>query len=435
MFVLIICIIILFVLSIIFKIKPYITLLTAGLLSGLFLKISFLNSLSFLFEGFKNIIIGIGPIILAGTILGKFLQETGSTKRMVSSLIAWFGLNRIPLTLNLLGFIISIPVFCDAAFILISSIIKEISEVSGKKIIILAVCLATGLYSAHVFVPPTPGPLAAAAILNVDIGLLLIVGLFTGLFISLVGYLWIRLLFKKDFKINYKNEEIKSYNFEKSFFIFLPIIIPIILISFSTILKYPLFDFIGKNLFNVINFIGKPEIALIIGVLISIFFVDKSSSKAVPKWILDSLKKSFDILLITGAGGAFGFVIRSSGIIDSLSLNNINGIISIITVFIISASIKTVQGSSTVALITTCALVAPLIQSLGITSEIERVILLISIGSGAMTISHVNDSYFWVVSKYSDIKMNEALKFFSSATLIQGVFGLLISISLYIWLT
>ena len=218
MFVLIICIIILFVLSIIFKIKPYITLLTAGLLSGLFLKISFLNSLSFLFEGFKNIIIGIGPIILAGTILGKFLQETGSTKRMVSSLIAWFGLNRIPLTLNLLGFIISIPVFCDAAFILISSVIKEISEVSGKKIIILAVCLATGLYSAHVFVPPTPGPLAAAAILNVDIGLLLIVGLFTGLFISLVGYLWIRLLFKKDFKINYKNEEIKSYNFEKSFF-------------------------------------------------------------------------------------------------------------------------------------------------------------------------------------------------------------------------
>ena len=139
--------------------------------------------------------------------------------------------------------------------------------------------------------------------------------------------------------------------------------------------------------------------------------------------------------LITGAGGAFGFIIRSSGIIDSLSLNNINGIISIITVFIISALIKTIQGSSTVALITTCALVAPLIQSIGITSEIEKVILLISIGSGAMTISHVNDSYFWVVSKYSDIKMNEALKFFSSATLIQGVFGLLISISLYIFLT
>ena len=408
--------------------------MSAGLISGLILKISFLNSIIILFEGFKSIIISVGPIIIVGTILGKFLQETGSAKKMVSSFISFFGFNKIPLTLNIIGFIISIPVFCDAAFILMSSIIKEVSNVSGKKIIILAVCLATGLYSAHVFVPPTPGPLAAAAILEVDIGLLLIIGLFTGLIVSFFGYLWTRLLFKKDFKINYTSQEIKSYDFEKSLVVFLPIIIPIILISLSTIIKYPSLNFTSNNFLTVVSFIGKPEIALIIGVIISVIFIDKSKTQEVPKWINDSLKKSLDILLITGAGGAFGFIIRSSELVDHLSLSNLNGIISLVSVYLISAIIKTIQGSSTVALITTCALVAPLIHSLGITSEVEKVILLISIGSGAMTMSHVNDSYFWVVSKYSNINMNETLKYFTSATLIQGILGLLVSITLYVFL-
>ncbi|MBT3685126.1 MAG: GntP family permease [Cryomorphaceae bacterium] len=417
-----------------FKIKPHIALLSAGLISGLILKISFLNSIIILFEGFKSIIISVGPIIIVGTILGKFLQETGSAKKMVGSFISFFGFNKIPLTLNIIGFIISIPVFCDAAFILMSSIIKEVSNVSGKKIIILAVCLATGLYSAHVFVPPTPGPLAAAAILEVDIGLLLIIGLFTGLIVSFFGYLWTRLLFKKDFKINYTSQEIKSYDFEKSLVVFLPIIIPIILISLSTIIKYPSLNFTSNNFLTVVSFIGKPEIALIIGVIISVIFIDKSKTQEVPKWIIDSLKKSLDILLITGAGGAFGFIIRSSELVDHLSLSNLNGIISLVSVYLISAIIKTIQGSSTVALITTCALVAPLIHSLGITSEVEKVILLISIGSGAMTMSHVNDSYFWVVSKYSNINMNETLKYFTSATLIQGILGLLVSITLYVFL-
>lgn len=408
--------------------------MSAGLISGLILKISFLNSIIILFEGFKSIIISVGPIIIVGTILGKFLQETGSAKKMVGSFISFFGFNKIPLTLNIIGFIISIPVFCDAAFILMSSIIKEVSNVSGKKIIILAVCLATGLYSAHVFVPPTPGPLAAAAILEVDIGLLLIIGLFTGLIVSFFGYLWTRLLFKKDFKINYTSQEIKSYDFEKSLVVFLPIIIPIILISLSTIIKYPSLNFTSNNFLTVVSFIGKPEIALIIGVIISVIFIDKSKTQEVPKWIIDSLKKSLDILLITGAGGAFGFIIRSSELVDHLSLSNLNGIISLVSVYLISAIIKTIQGSSTVALITTCALVAPLIHSLGITSEVEKVILLISIGSGAMTMSHVNDSYFWVVSKYSNINMNETLKYFTSATLIQGILGLLVSITLYVFL-
>ena len=147
------------------------------------------------------------------------------------------------------------------------------------------------------------------------------------------------------------------------------------------------------------------------------------------------MKKSLDIILITGAGGAFGYVIRSSQIIDSISLDDINGVISIITVFLIAALIKTIQGSSTVALITTCALISPIIESSFIVSEIQKVILVISIGSGAMMISHVNDSYFWVISKYSNISMSDTIKFFTTATIIQGITGLIISITLFIFLT
>ena len=426
---------IIFFLSVRFKIKPYLTLFTAGLISGLILEISFLDSILLIFEGFKSIISAIGPIIIVGTILGIFLQKGELTKKMVGSFISFFGFNKIPITLNIFGFLISIPVFCDAAFILMSSIIKELADVTGKKIIILAICLATGLYSAHVFVPPTPGPIAAAAILKADIGLLLIVGLLCGILVSLVGYFWIRFFFHQDFKISVKDLDVKIYNYKKSLIIFFPIIIPIILISLSTIIKYPLINESESLILSSIIFLGKPEIALLVGVIISSFFIKKTNISETPKWILDSLKKSFDILLITGAGGAFGFIIRSSGLIDSIDLNNANGLISVITVFLIAATIKTIQGSSTVALITTCALVAPLIESIETVSEIEKVIFIISIGSGAMTISHVNDSYFWVVSKYSNLRMNETIKFFSTATLVQGLFGLIISITLYIFLT
>ena len=417
------------------KIKPYLVLLIISVLSGLILKIDFSETLKLILEGFKNIIFSIGPIIIIGTILGKFLQETGATNKMVTTFIKIFGLSKIPLTFNILGFIISIPVFCDAAFILMSSIVKEISRVSGRKIIILTVCLATGLYSAHVFVPPTPGPLAASALIGADVGLLLLIGLIIGIAVSLSGYIWMRVLLKKDFKLS--NDYITSYklNNEKHISSFLPIIIPIVLISVSTLLKYPSFNITENELTNFISFIGKPEIALLIGLIISIAFIKKDDSKNILKWIANSLKNSFDILLITGAGGALGFIIRSSGVIESLGIVNFNGIYGLLSVFLIAASIKTVQGSSTVSIITTCALAAPLIDQFGIISEIEKVLLITSIGSGAMTVSHINDSYFWVVTKYSNLEIKEVIRFFTTATLLQGLIGLLFSIVSFLILT
>ena len=417
-----------------FKIKPFLTLLIASFLSGIFLKIDILETLYLIYKGFFSIVLIIGPIIIIGTVLGKFLNETGTSKKMVNSFISYFGIDNIPLSLNLIGLIISIPVFCDAAFILMSSIVKDLSRITKKNIILLSVCLATGLYSAHVFIPPTPGPIAASAIINADIGLLILIGLVVGIIVSISGYVWMKFLFKKEFKI--KPGEIKSHDFnsDRSIVSFLPVIVPILLISTYTIIKYPKLDINQLPFLKIFEIIGKPEIALLIGFIMTLIFLKKDEIQSTPQWIIKSLKNSFGILLITGAGGALGYIIRESGIIDNLNLNIATGLASIFSVFILATIIKTIQGSSTVAIVTTCAITAPILQSIGMTSELEKVILIISIGSGAMTISHVNDSYFWVVTKYSNIEMNDVLKYFSSATLIQGLTGLVLSIFIFIFL-
>ena len=417
-----------------FKIKPFLTLLIASFLFGIFLKIDILETLYLISKGFYSIVLIIGPIIIIGTVLGKFLNETGTSKKMVNTFISYFGIDNIPLSLNLIGLIISIPVFCDAAFILMSSIVKDLSKITKKNIILVSVCLATGLYSAHVFIPPTPGPIAASAIINADIGLLFLIGIVVGIIVSISGYVWMKFLFKKEFKIN--PGEIKSHDFtsDRSIVSFLPVIVPILLISTSTIIKYPKLDINKLPFLKIFEIIGKPEIALLIGFIMTLIFLKKDEIQSMPQWIIKSLKNSFGILLITGAGGALGYIIRESGIIDNLNLNIATGLASIFSVFILATIIKTIQGSSTVAIVTTCAITAPILQSIGMTSELEKVILIISIGSGAMTISHVNDSYFWVVTKYSNIEMNDVLKYFSSATLIQGLTGLVLSIFIFIFL-
>ena len=418
-----------------FKINPFYSLIISAFIAGIGFGFDITKSIKLIVEGFTNILIGIGPLILAGSILGVFLEKTGSTKKMVNVFVEMLGAKNSPFSLNMIGFIISIPVFCDAAFILLSSVIKEVSKKTGYKLIILSICLATGLFSAHVFVPPTPGPIAAAEIIDAPIGLLLIVGLFTGLIISIVGYLWTKVSLKKYYNIPIIKSEKKEINDSKNkFLIFTPIIVPIILITIYSFIESPYYTVKNNFWIDIIKISGKPEIAILIGSFLSLFYIQKKQVNQIYNWISTAVKNSFNIILITGAGGAFGFILRSSNFIELFNTNQINGIEGIVIAFIMAAVIKTVQGSSTVSIITTAAFIAPILPSLGITSDIGKVITIIAIGSGSMTVSHVNDSYFWVVSKYSSLQLKHALRYFTIATLIQGLVGLSLSIILYIFL-
>ena len=433
LFIALICIIVFSTLK--FKINPFYSLTISAFIAGIGFGFDITKSINLILEGFTNILIGIGPLILAGSILGVFLEKTGGTKRMVNVFIEMLGAKNSPISLNMIGFIISIPVFCDAAFILLSSVIKEVSRKTGYKLIILSICLATGLFSAHVFVPPTPGPIAAAEIIGAPIGLLLVVGLFTGIIVAMGGYLWTKISLKKYYNIPTIESEEENITVSKNKFLtFTPILVPIVLITIYSFVESPYYTLENNFITELIITLGKPEIAILIGAFLSLFYIQKKQVNQLYNWIGIAVKNSFNIILITGAGGAFGFILRSSNFIELFNTNQINGIEGILIAFIMSAIIKTVQGSSTVSIITTAAFISPLLISFGITSDIGKVLIIIAIGSGAMTVSHINDSYFWVVSKYSDLQLKNALRYFTIATLIQGLIGLSLSIILYILL-
>ncbi|MCK4345815.1 MAG: GntP family permease, partial [Bacteroidales bacterium] len=320
------------------------------------------------------------------------------------------------------GFIISIPVFCDSGFVILSALNKALSKKSGMSLVVLAISLAAGLYATHVFIPPTPGPLAAAAALDADIGLVILLGLIVAVPASLAGYFWARYIGKKihisvdeKFKMNDEVKDLPGIRASIA-----PIFVPIILIALKSIADYPTHPFGEGILQQVLNFVGNPIIALFAGVLLA-FNLMKGSKSLRFDWVSSGLKDAGVIILITGAGGAFGNVLRASGIGDIIGSSLSNLQVGIILPFIVAAILKSAQGSSTVSIITTAAMIAPLLEPLGLESSMGKALTVLAVGAGAMTVSHLNDSYFWVVSQFSDMNVQTALKSHTVATLFQGL--------------
>ncbi|WP_350292094.1 GntP family permease [uncultured Croceitalea sp.] len=413
-----------------YKMHPVLSLTIAAILSGFLLGLKPDAIMKTISEGFGKTLSGIGLVIAFGTIIGIFLEKTGSTKVLANTILKWVGLKRSPLALNLAGFIISIPVFCDSGFIILSSLNKAMSKKTGIPILVFAIALGTGLYAAHVFVPPTPGPLAAAAILDADLGTVLLLGLVVAIPVSLSGYLWARYV-GKSLKTKGTSEANKALEQEKEevynvkpLQAFLPLLIPVILIALKSIADYPTKPFGETVFFKGISFLGNPIVALFIGVLLSFPLAKSSSLKVRNEWIVSALKQAGLIILITGAGGAFGAILRTIDINEILNLQSTSGFGGLLICFLIATVLKTAQGSSTVAIITTAAIIAPLLETFGLHSITDKALAVLAVGAGAMTVSHINDSYFWVVSQFSNMEVKTALKGHSVATLFQGLTGI-----------
>ena len=407
-----------------YKVHPFLTLLIAslgmGVLSGL--DVNFV--VKTVSEGFGNTLKSIGIIIACGSIIGTFLEKTGAAKSIANKVLQVVGNKNSALAMNLTGSIVSIPVFCDSGFVILSTLNNAINKKTGISLSVLGTSLAAGLYATHVFVPPTPGPLAAASIIGADVGLVLIFGLLIAIPVSIVGWLWASYYCSR-FSINQKidnndlNIETKSHtNLTMSV---LPIIIPIVLITLKSIINHPTIEL--ENLFinNVISFCGHPIIAILFGVFIAIFSATNFSLEQHFDWVSSALKSAGVIILITGAGGAFGNILRATSIGDTISQSLLNFEVGLLLPFIIAAFLKTAQGSSTVSIITTSAMVLPLLDSLGLSSEMGKVLTVLSIGAGAMTVSHLNDSYFWIVSQFSNMNTKTALHCHTASTLLQGL--------------
>ena len=411
-----------------FNFHPFLSLLLAAIVMGFVGGLNESEVVNTLTEGFGKTLGSIGIIIAFGTIIGAYLEKSGGAKTLAKSVLKVIGKKRSALAMNITGFIVSIPVYCDSGFIILSPINKAISKNSKIPLVVLGVSLAAGLYATHVFVPPTPGPLAAAAALEADLGLVILLGLFVAIPVSLVGLYWAKYIGKK-LKTNNNSIEVKDVKFEKlpkTSLTFSPIIIPIFLIALKSISNYPTLPFGEGTILSILNFIGNPIVALFVGVFLAFKLKDKKTKETHLNWVTSGLKEAGIIILITGAGGAFGAILRATGIGDIIGNSFSDFHIGLLLPFIIAAVLKSAQGSSTVSIITTAAIIAPTLASFGLDSSLGRALAVLSIGAGAMTVSHLNDSFFWVVAQFTGMDTATALKSQTASTFLQGLTGITI---------
>ena len=370
-------------------------------------------------EGFGKTSASIGLLILFGSIIGVVLEHTRATERIAQSLMVYLQRLPLPYVLGSIGFIVSIPVFCDSAFVILSSLNKELSRRSKVSLLALTIALSTGLFAAHTLVPPTPGPLAAAANLELEnLGLLLVVGAPIAFVLVLVGATYAHWVSKRvDLSLTLEAyEEIAATEEEATPLPSLvnslaPILLPIVLLTLSAFSSAITID---------------PTLALGAGMLVSFSLLHTPGVISFSESISKGIQIAAPILIITAMGGTLGLIISKLALQEHMSAWFEGNQWGLVIVFLIAAFLKTAQGSSTVAIITASAMVFPLLSAMGLDSEMGKVWVIISVGTGAMTVSHANDSYFWIVSQFGNLSVAQAYKYHTFATLLQGVTGLIL---------
>ncbi|MDR2527964.1 MAG: GntP family permease [Synergistaceae bacterium] len=421
-----------------FKIHPFAALFTVALLMGLAAGLPMAQTVNKIAEGFGNTCRGIGIVILFGTIIGAMLEQSGAALTMADSVLRVVGPKRPALAISIIGWIVSIPVFCDSGFVILSSLSKSLAKRSGVKMATMAIALSTGLYATHTLVPPTPGPIAAAENLKANLASVILWGIVVSIPAALAGYFYAVTVGSK-----LKVEDVEGPTFEElkakylklpsPMMAFAPIVVPLILIGLSSVLKFPTVakaleetgqESVLYGFSKLLIFLGHPMIALFVGAIFCLFLAPKITEEVTSGWIGRGVKDGATIIMITAAGGSLGAIIEATGVGRYIGETLAQYKFGIFLPFIISAALKTAQGSSTVALVTTSTIVHPLLGSLGLASPMGAVLATLAIGCGSMVVSHANDSYFWVVSQFSNMKLNTAYKAQTIATLVEGVVGI-----------
>ena len=425
------------------KLHPFLALILSSFFVGIASGMPLLDVVTNINTGFGSLMTSIGIVIVAGTMIGVILERSGAAYRMAEVVLRIVGPKRPQLAMSIIGYIVSIPVFCDSGFIILSSLQKSLAKRAKVTVASMGVALATGLYATHVLVPPTPGPIAAAGNIGATdyLGTVILVGLLVAIPATFVGYLWavkvaskIEVPLDKEEALDYK-EVIKSFGeMPSTFKSFFPIVLPIVLIGIGSIAA--LVGDPESTVNMTLRFIGSPVVALLLGVFAAFPLLPKLNEETLTGWIGDSLKDAAPILLITAAGGSFGTVIKETGVGDMLQEMDLGslaqGSLFLLVPFLISAALKTAQGSSTTALVITSTLVAPMLVTAGIEGAFPLALVVMAIGAGAMTVSHVNDSFFWVVTQYSGMEVTQAYKAQTMATLLQGVTTIAVTMILWV---
>ncbi|NLY92333.1 MAG: GntP family permease [Firmicutes bacterium] len=420
------------------KIHPFISIMAVSLLFALVAGIPITEIPGVIGTGFSNTFKSIGIVIIFGALIGALLEKSGAALKMADTVVRWVGKNNPELAMLIMGWIVSIPVFCDSGFVILNPIRKALVKRTMKSSVACTVALSLGLYIAHCFIPPTPGPIAAANTLYQGLGqetnllLVILMGVLASILPLLASYIFAKAIGKKvrandeadlDGEVTQTYEElVASYGkLPNALASFAPIVVPILLMAFSSALAMA---GIPSAIFT---FLGTPIIAVGVGVVLALFPLASQKKMGDFRELTNqTLEVTGPILFITAAGGVLGNVIASTSMVNFIKENV--GTISVLGLmfpFLLSAILKTAQGSSTVALVTTAGIVAPMLSTIGLGTPALTALTVIAIGAGAMTVSHANDSYFWVVTNFGGMSVEDGYKTQTLGTLVVGLASLI----------
>lgn len=406
------------------RIHVFLALIIAAMLAGLIGGMKPDEVVTSISSGFGNTLGSIGIIIGFGIMIGKIMEISGAAERLAYQLVKVVGRKKEEWAIAVAGYIISIPIFVDSAFVILHPLVKALSIRTGKSVITLGVALAIGLAATHHAVPPTPGPLGVAGIFGADVGMMILLGLLISIPVVIAGVLYAQWLGKKIYQLpeqdgegyyrpsakevfeEFENEaSLKEKELPSFFLSVLPILIPLLLIFGNTGVN-ALIDAtrltLNETLLSYITFLGSPIVAVATGLLFSLLVLARKFTVAET---IDELEKGLNtagiILLVTGAGGAFGQVLRDSGTGTVIAEHVASwSLPAVLIPFFIATFVRLVQGSGTVAMITAASISAPIVMNL----DLNPVLAAQAAAFGAMIFSYFNDSLFWVVNRMLGIK-------------------------------
>ncbi|MDG1571080.1 GntP family permease [Robiginitalea sp. M366] len=418
---------------------PLLALLTASFLFGLLSGMPLSTLIDTLNTGFGETIGKIGLLIILGIIIGTFLEKSGGAMVIAEKVLGWIGRKRIYAALGIMGYIVSIPVYADSGFMILHPLARALSRKAKASYIGAGIALALGLTASHTMVPPTPGPIAAAGIMEADLGLVLLFGLAASA-AGLTGCI----LFARSLRhlpdpegaapapvpieSTYKPGALKA---------FLPILAPILLILLGALAALPGHPLGTGWAYTAATNAGHPVAALGAGLLLALLLPKKWERQMLHSsgWVGEALHNAAIIILITGAGGAFGKVLQEAGIGTLIEEQFGTTALGIWLPFLVAAALKSAQGSSTVALITTASIIAPLQGALGFDTPLAQAMAVVAIGAGSAVVSHANDSFFWVVTQLLGLDTARGYRTHTMGTAILGLSAMICLSLLYLFIS
>ncbi|WP_070000124.1 GntP family permease [Cellulosilyticum sp. I15G10I2] len=418
------------------KIHAFLALIIAAALTGLIGGMQPNDVVSTISKGFGNTLGSIGIIIGFGVMMGEIFEKSGAAEKMAMVFLKRLGKKREELALALTGFIVSIPIFCDSGFVVLSPLAKAISKKTKKSVVSLGVALAVGLVVTHSLVPPTPGPLGVAGLFNANVGTLILWAIPLSIPMVLAAMVYAKWIGKKIYQLpndagdgwirpeyqkpilNFDTSSTK--NLPSTFMAFAPILLPVILILLNTVVTALKLD---SPITVIIQFIGAPVVAVGLGLIVAIYGLTRSESR---KTTLENMERGIKtagiIILVTGGGGALGQILRDGGAGQYIAeLVAGTALPAILLPFIIASLVRLIQGSGTVAMITSASITAPILA----TMNVNPVFAALAACIGSLIFSYFNDSFFWVVNRLLGIEdAKEQIRVWSVTTTIAWAVGI-----------